>query len=231
MQDALQCETAVPWEYGTVYRTLSVPDFWDANFVRVERGPLGGAEIAAFADSLLADCRHRKVEVVDSSLGVQVRSWFDAAGWMNERLVMMRRAGPLLPVGHDVVEVPVSSTRALRAQWYTDYEGDYEHQLAFARTQEPALERRGTRAFVVDEVGFATLAVGPGAVEIDQLYVTPSARGRGVGASLIGAALAAGGQDVAWVVADDEGRARSLYERLGFVSVWRFFSFVLVPTG
>ena len=43
------------------------------------------------------------------------------------------------------------------------------------------------------------------------------------------AALAAGGRDVAWVVADDEGKARALYERLGFVTVWRQHAFVRQP--
>ncbi len=43
------------------------------------------------------------------------------------------------------------------------------------------------------------------------------------------AALAAGGREVAWVVADDEGRARALYERLGFETVWRLYAFVRQP--
>ena len=34
--------------------------------------------------------------------------------------------------------------------------------------------------------------------------------------SLVAAALAAGGRERAWIVADDEGLARALYERLGF---------------
>ena len=67
-------------------------------------------------------------------------------------------------------------------------------------------------------------------VEIDALYMTPSARGQGVGTRLLETALAAGGRDVAWIVAADEGGARELYERLGFVTVWRPHSFVRRPT-
>jgi ribosomal protein S18 acetylase RimI-like enzyme len=90
------------------------------------------------------------------------------------------------------------------------------------------------RAFVVREaggfpVGFTTLAVGADGVEIDQLYVTPSARGSGIGGRLVEAALAAGGRSTAWVIADDEGLARSLYERLGFETVWRQHAFVRQP--
>ena len=85
------------------------------------------------------------------------------------------------------------------------------------------------RAFAIPDVGFTLLAVGDEAAEIDALYVTPSARGHGIGARLIETALAAGGRDVAWIVADDEGRARELYERLGFETVWRPHSFVRRP--
>ena len=51
--------------------------------------------------------------------------------------------------------------------------------------------------------------------------MTPEARGAGIGGRLVEAALAAGGRETAWVVADDEGLARPLYERLGFETVWR----------
>ncbi len=105
----------------------------------------------------------------------------------------------------------MSATRALRREWSAEYGTE-----DFVVKQETIMARRGVRAFMAGEDGFAALAVGPGAVEIESLFVTPSARGRGLGASLIATALAAGGEDVAWVVADDEGQARPLYERLGF---------------
>lgn len=95
--------------------------------------------------------------------------------------------------------------------------------------QDGVSARRGMRAFMAGEDGYVLLAPGPDAVEIDSLYVVADARGHGVGASLVAAALAAGGQEVAWIVADDEGRARPLYERLGFVTVRRFYDFVRTP--
>jgi len=90
------------------------------------------------------------------------------------------------------------------------------------------------RAFAVRDaggipVGFTLLAVADDGVEIDQLYVTPSARGRGVGGRLVQAAVAAGGRSTAWVIADDDGLARSLYERLGFETVWLPHAFVRQP--
>jgi len=59
--------------------------------------------------------------------------------------------------------------------------------------------------------------------------VTPRARGKGVGARLVESALAAGGRDTAWVIADDDGLARALYQRLGFETVWLQHAFLRQP--
>lgn len=137
---------------------------------------------------------------------------------------MMARTGPPPEVRHEVREVPLEATRGLRTAWYGEF-GD----AAFMAAQEPVFARRGMRAFMAGDDGYVMLACGPGAVEVDALFVRPEARGRGLGASLLAAALVAGGPDVAWIVADDEGRARPLYERLGFTTVWRSYDFVRTP--
>jgi ribosomal protein S18 acetylase RimI-like enzyme len=220
------CDTAEPWAHGVVFRTPSSPDFWDGNFIRVD-DDIDARAMHVAADELLADSRHRKLDVVDERVGAAARPYFDALGWMNERLAMMRRAGPPpAPPKHEVLEVPIAATRRLRAEWYAEYEGDFEEQLQFADSQDPILARRGMRAFMVRDVGFTTLAAG---AEIDQLYVSPTARGEGIGAALLAAALRAGGAEVAWVIADDEGQARALYERLGFETVWTPHCFIKRP--
>ena len=223
-QDALQCDSVEPWQHGSVLRTPSVPDYWDVNVVRVEAAGVSAPAMLAASDRYLADCAHRKLDIEDEATGEAARPFFDAAGWATERHTMMGRIGPPPPVRHDVREVPLSRTRALRTEWYGEHADD-----AFMAAQEPVLARRGMRAFMAGEDGYVMLAAGPGAMEIDALYVTEQARGTGLGASLVAAALVAGGQDVAWIVADDEGLARPLYERLGFVTAWRFHDFVRAP--
>ena len=236
-QDALLCEVSAPWARGTVLRTPSAPDYWDANFVRVEgsAADLTFAALADAADELLGESRHRKIEVEDEVAGARLRTYFLGAGWLSDRLAMMCRIGPGRSHA-DVEEVGLLETRPLRVEWYLGYENDAAAQEALAAAQDRVSVRRGMRAFVVRgadgaPVGFTTLAApaGADAVEIDQLYVTPSARGAGIGERLVEAALAAGGRAVAWVVADDEGKARALYERLGFETVWRQHAFVRVP--
>ena len=54
---------------ASVLRTPSAPDFWDANFVRVEgdASDLEPLALVKAADALLADSRHRKLEVQDEA--------------------------------------------------------------------------------------------------------------------------------------------------------------------
>jgi ribosomal protein S18 acetylase RimI-like enzyme len=236
--DSLVCESAEPWEHGTVLRTPSAPGYWDANFVRVEgdASALDGPALVRAADTLLHASRHRKLEIEDEAAGARLRPFFEVTGWLAERNALMFRAGPA-PAHADVEEVPLAATRPLRVEWYLGYDDDPAVQEALAATQERISVRRGMRAFVVRAaggrpVGFTMLAVpaGQDAVEIDQLYVTPEARGHGIGGRLVEGAIAAGGRERTWVEADDDGQARALYERLGFETAWRCHAFTRHPT-
>ena len=42
----MQCDVVEPWRHGSVLRTPSAPNFWDANFVRVEGD---GSDLEPFA--------------------------------------------------------------------------------------------------------------------------------------------------------------------------------------
>jgi len=236
-QQARACDALTPWAHGTVLRTPSAPTYWDCNFVRVEDGvpDLDAPALMAAADELLADADHRKVEVEDEVAGARLRPAFAAAGWHTERNAVLLRTGPPPPAPAGVEEVPFRVTRDLRAEWYVYDASDSDAMDRLAAEQEPIAERLGLRAFVIRDaarpIAFATLAPGDGAVEIELLYVTPAHRGQGLGASLVQAALSAGGAERAWIVADDEDRPRKLYERLGFASVWRHHAFTRTPVS
>jgi GNAT superfamily N-acetyltransferase len=236
-QQAAACDELARWDHGAVLRTPSAPTYWDCNFVRVESAAPGldAPALMAAADELLAGMEHRKIEVEDEAAGARLRPAFAAAGWHTERLAVMLRTGPPPPAPAGVDEVPLAATRDLRAEWYVHGASDAEAMHRLAAEQEPIGARLGLRALVIRDDGrpiaFATLAPGDGAVEIDLLYVTPAHRGRGLGASLVHAALAAGGAERAWIEADDEDRPRRLYERLGFATVWRRHAFTRVPAA
>ena len=100
--------------------------------------------------------------------------------------------------------------------------------FAAQRRADPGAAR--VRAFVVGDPGFAMLAMRRRRGRDRRALRHPRRRaGRASARRCVEAALAAGGRDVAWIVADDEGRARALYERLGFETVWRPYSFVRRP--
>jgi GNAT superfamily N-acetyltransferase len=222
--------------HGTVLRTPLAPDYWDVNTVRVE-GPDPGLDadaLIALADELQDGLRHRRVEVEDERLGARVRPALRAAGWLADRLAFMHRAGPPPARPDGVEEVPFPATRALRLQWH-DSERWGDEEALHLESQEAVAARTGTRAFALREgselVGFAALLPGADAAEITELFVSPAHRGNGLGARLVSAALAAAGRESNWIVADDEGRPKRLYERLGFHTVWRLYSFVRLPSA
>ena len=116
------------------------------------------------ADALLAGSQHRKLELEDEAAGARLRPFFKAAGWVADRLAVMRCAGPGRPHA-DVEEAELLETHPLRVEWYLHYDDDPAVQQALAAAQDRVSVRRGMRAFVVrddggEPVGFATLAVG-----------------------------------------------------------------------
>jgi ribosomal protein S18 acetylase RimI-like enzyme len=79
-------------------------------------------------------------------------------------------------------------------------------------------------------VAFAELERVGAAVEITHVYVRPKYRGAGRGAAMTRAAIeaASDARDL-WIVADDEGRAKELYARLGFRPAWVTMEFLRPP--
>jgi ribosomal protein S18 acetylase RimI-like enzyme len=62
------------------------------------------------------------------------------------------------------------------------------------------------------------------------VYVRPDHRGRGIGTALTCAAIdSAGDAEELWIVADDEGRPKEMYARLGFQPVWRIVELLRMP--
>jgi len=170
------------------------------------------------ADAFLVDYDHRKLFVEDEATGAAAQPFFDELGWDTSRDAMMLRVGPPPPPPEGVREVPLEATRALRTEWYGE---DFASHVVEA---EPYAHRRGMRALMAGEEGFVCFVAG----EIDQLYVTESARGHGFGAKLLAAAMQ--GREHWWIVADDEGLSKPLYERNGFATVWRAHAFSRAPT-
>jgi ribosomal protein S18 acetylase RimI-like enzyme len=222
------CDVIEATEHGTAVRATTLPTFWVYNSLRVE-GPDTGASADALvhaADVLQGDLAHRHVEVEDEGAGARLRPGFEALGWAAERLAWMLLEGAP-PEGPDLEEAPFAATRDLRLEWGATFPWATTREAAvrFAAHEDTVAALRGSRAIVARDdggtpVGFATFSAHRGAAEIEQAYVTPSQRGHGTGGALVSAAARRAGAAETWIVADDDGDSKRLYERLGFRTVW-----------
>jgi ribosomal protein S18 acetylase RimI-like enzyme len=229
------CDVAEPWAHGTVLRASRYPSYWDYNTVRVEEDPgLSVEELVAFADEALAGLDHRRVDFERSDAAEPLRQGFEARGWLTERLVWMRHeAAAPAPPDIPVEEVPYDDVEDLRAAWHAE---DFpEHDLGghLAEAREVA-HRHSVRVLAVREAGepvaFAQLEHDGRSAEIGQVYVHPEHRGRGLGTAMTCAAIdAAGEAEDLWIVADDAGRPKELYSRLGFRPVWTAVETLRLP--
>lgn len=229
------CDVVEPWEHGTVMRATRYPSYYDYNVVWVEGDPgLSADELIATADAGLAGLEHRRIDFDLVEAADPVRADLEAAGWEATRLLWMLHQGPLPPGPTLAVEeVDYDSVLELRHTWHSEDFPDVDSRSYLANAREISM----TRAVQViaagedgEPVGFAQLERADGAAEINQVYVRPEYRGSGRGTAMTRAAVeAAGDVDDLWIVADDEGRPKELYARLGFRPAWTSIEFLRVP--
>ena len=235
---AVVCDVFDPWDAGTVVRATRYPTYFDFNLVRVERDPGMSVEaVTAFADEALAQHAHRRIDFELADVAEPLRAGFATHGYASERLVWMRHetARPSVPDGIAVEEVPYDTVRPLRVGWF---EEDFPEALLpghVAEAREVHL-LLGARIFAVldggEPVGYAQLERLGRSAEITQVYVRADHRGRGLGTALTCTAIdAARDVDDLWIVADDEGRPKMLYERLGFRSAWTMVQLLRPPAS
>ena len=232
---AAVCDVSEPWEHGTVVRATRFPDYFDFNMVRVEGDPaMSAAALALFADEALAGLPHRRIDFEQAEVGEPLRPGFAALGWMTERLAWMHHeTAP--PAGPDVVvkEVPYEAVHDLRVAWHFEDFPGHDPRNYFAEAREVAA-LRGARVLAVHEAGapiaFAELLRDGESAEVSQVYVLPEHRGRGLGTATTRAAMEAAGEarDL-WIVADDAGRPKELYARLGFRPIWAVVMTLRLP--
>jgi ribosomal protein S18 acetylase RimI-like enzyme len=233
---AAVCDVVESWEHGTVVRATRFPTYWDYNIVRVEDdAEIGADELVRFADEALAGLAHRRVGFEVVSAGEPIRGELEALGWKITHLVWMLHAGPApAATGPDVEQVHWDAVRHLRLAWHAeDFPGvplPAEH-LDEARELEMHRNPQVFAAFEQDRpVAFAQLERSGDTAEISSVYVDRDHRGRGIGTALTQAAIAAAAElgDL-WIVADDDGRAKEIYARLGFHPVWKLLDCLRLP--
>jgi GNAT superfamily N-acetyltransferase len=223
------------WEHGTVMRASRFPGSFDLNVVRIEDNPrLGVDQLIDFADSALAGFAHRQIDFADASVAEPLRAEFHANGFESTRLVLMRLEGSTpAPPGVPIVEVDYDALQELRSVWYEEDFPGHDHSDFDAEAREVRIAL-GTRSLALYDgtrpVAFATLDLGDREAEVAGLFVLPEYRGQGRGTALAQAAIAAAG-DVKnlWICAEDEGRPKQMYARLGFRPIVAWTQFLRLP--
>jgi len=150
-----------------------------------------------------------------------------ARGWDDHSILLLGRDGSADPPEAQALaeEVPYGHVRGLRDEWIrSEPWATSEDVVAGAHETDRRLyAATPTRAFAVFERGrplaYALLLDGGRDGMLEDVYTTPSARGRGLATAAIAAVLhaaRAARHELVFVPTDREGGARELYERLGF---------------
>ena len=221
------CDVMEPWTHGTVARATRYPNYFDFNLVRVEDDPgMDVDELVAFADRALAGLVHRRIDFDVAEAADSRRAAFEGLGWTSLPLVWMRYERESAVIAYEgVEEVSYDDVHELRLAWYAE---DHPDQIAGGyhdQARDVAMMRRARVLATYDAgrpVAFAQVEHHEDGAEITQVYVHPDHRGEGQGTGMTIAAIAAAGdvRDL-WIAADDEGRPKQLYARLGFRPAWR----------
>lgn len=215
----------MPLDWGSAIFNDEFPAAADLNTVRVEV-PVPDLD-ADRLDAVVA--RHqgglpqRRIEVFDEATAERLGPGMAALGYEPGRSVLMGWDGGEPPLAPEVEQVPYFAIRSLRREWLRSdpWAPDIEQQLAADRH---TFSTTPTRAFAVVErarVRAYGLLVDTGeAALVEDVYTSPDARGRGLGAAVIHRLVwesRTGGHADTVLATPSAGEARPLYERLGFV--------------
>jgi len=189
----------------------------------VLHAPMDACEAEALADEHQGELSYRRLLVDDDALAAELAE----RGFADEPLLLLGRDGALEPPAAETLaeEVPYGHVRGLRDEWLRSepWATDEATLRDAHEADRRLLSATPTRAFATFEHGrplaYALLLDGGRDGMLEDVYTTPGARGRGLATAVIAAVLHASRaehHEVVFVPTDAEGRARALYERLGF---------------
>ena len=231
---AKTADEARPIEAGYVVLTPSLPAVWSVNQVRVAL-PLGFEPVVALAEEQLASTRYVHIVLENQEAGPELEEAFRAAGWKSEREVLM-----LLSAEPDreadtsvVIEADEDEVAEVMRRWYSEdhlRSGELEQLTEFSRRESRACGDRllGVRSTDGALLAITKLRTAGNTAQVEDVYTTPEARGRGFARALVTRAVElarAGDHDVIFITADDNDWPKKLYARIGFRPLGRLWLF------
>jgi GNAT superfamily N-acetyltransferase len=194
-------------------------------------------QLESAAERYLSERDHLRLDIDDEAAGARLRPAFTREGWRASRLLWLRWDAPVPRDAPPMEEVGAEDVVHLRWEWVMEdpFDPSEERARAFMNVEAEAYRQRGARWLIRrDQTGtpiaFVVLLVHDGAAEIALAFCSQPYRGQGVGTSLLLSAVSAAPDvDDVWIVADDEGRPKGLYQRLGFAPAWVSHEFTRFP--
>jgi GNAT superfamily N-acetyltransferase len=238
-------ERIVPFRFGHAYFNSRFPRVWDLNVVRVEaHGDVDPGEIASDAELLHTDAghTHRRIDVLDESVGAACAPFLTRLGWRANREVFMayRGDGDRTVDTAAVEEVTVQDLRPLREEvaraepWAVDDDVVrmvLDAKLLWARAGSArhfALRKDGKFVSATDLYSDGSTA------QVEDVATSPAHRTHGFASGVVLRAVEqafAAGHDFVFLVADDQDWPKELYARLGFEPIGCTWSFLRSPAA
>ena len=220
------------FRWGRVFTNRTHRRIWDFNFARVER-EVGGEEVddlIADVDAAMAGLGHRQVWMADDALGRKLGPLFSERGWKVERHVVMQllRDPDRRPDTSRVIRVDENLAWPAREEWLRSYEdlADDETMTQLLSQYRIVNALRGGEDYgVVDDgkvVSFALLRSHEAVAEVTDVATLEPYRKRGLARACVWRVVERArelGDDVVFLVADDQDWPKDLYSKLGFDAV------------
>jgi GNAT superfamily N-acetyltransferase len=219
---------------GWVARSQSLELVWALNHVRLER-PTPYADATALVAEHLAGLPFEHI-VIEDKVGEALEAEFLGDGWKVERDVVMAlaREPDRVVDTSAAVELPRRDALRLMADWLEaemTLSAEALQQLLRATSLEGEIwadRRLGALGEDGEAVAMTKLRGDGTTAWVEDVYVSPAARGRGLGRMLVTRAIELAREAdprVVFIVANDDGWPKTLYAKLGFEPVGQLRSF------
>lgn len=215
-----------PIDAGLLASTPSLPAVWWLNQVRVSE-PRAFDALVELADQHQPGLAYRQIAIEHQRTGRTVEEAFRTASWKVERdLLMVLHATPDRPADTSlVIEAGEDELMELMERWHDDAPAQTAQELAqLVASSRRELHAQDTRLLGVRSsdgklVSMTQLRTHGDVAQVEDVYTTPEARGRGYARALITRATELAREadpELIFITADDHGWPKLLYERLGF---------------
>ncbi|MDQ4095714.1 MAG: GNAT family N-acetyltransferase, partial [Actinomycetota bacterium] len=217
---------------GTLYVNSHLPGVWDRNFIRLDERARGSSasDLAALADDLLrsAGAEHRKIFATPPDIDEDTLEEFDDLGWNRTDLATMaHRDRSKLRVRNGVVELDVVSYIPFQSACVDAFPASDPKVKDQLVSLVPLMaDHARARFFAVkdgdDIVSGCHLYSDGDVAQVEDVMTLEPYRKRGYAAAVVSRATReaiAARHSLVFLIVEQEGGARRLYEKLGFDTI------------